>query len=39
MNILIDSLFVTAAKHPVVIVFLIFTALLVSSVNIIGALS
>jgi len=39
MNILIDSLFFMAAKHPVAIVFLIFTALLVSSVNTLGALS
>jgi len=39
MNILIDSLFFVVAKHPVTTIFLIFTALLISSVNTIGALS
>jgi hypothetical protein len=39
MNILIDNLFFVVAKHPVAAIFLIFTALLISSVNTIGALS
>jgi|TARA_R100001377_G_C3194067_1_gene111807 hypothetical protein len=39
MNILIDSLFFVVAKHFAATVFLIFTALLISSVNVIGALS
>jgi len=38
MNILIDNMFFVAAKRPVATVFLIFTLLLISSVNTIGAL-
>jgi len=36
---LIDSLFFVVAKHPAATVILTFTALLISSVNTIGALS
>lgn len=39
MNILIDSLFLVVAKHPVATILIIFIALLISSVNTIGALS
>lgn len=39
MNILIDRLFFVAAKHQIATLCLIFTALLISSVNTIGALS
>jgi hypothetical protein len=39
MNILIDCLFFVVAKYPITTVFLISTALLISSVNTIGALS
>ena len=39
MNILIDRLFFVVAKHPMTTLCLIFTALLISSVNTIGDLS
>jgi len=39
MNTLIDNLFFVVAKHQVTTVFLIFTLLLISNVNTIGALS